>query len=579
MKNQIPSLFKRTSTLILLCGGLVVSSYGANKATLQGEPATPQVGYNQTQASYSVAVREVVLSELPPALPYHGKPRAMPDQKEPIEENGATGVPVAGYNGGPPSPAPSSELPLTGILRLSFAGGTEESCGFWIPSDHALAGSDVYELQVLNACIYVFNTSGTKLSGPTDLATFFGAAGDAVGDPRALYDFRNKRFMIVAEDFTANNILVAATKTSDPTGGWWIYTLSANSGGLTGSADFPMIGQTVWEVGNSNYGGLYISWDRFGSSGFQDDVIWILPKDKIYSGAGFSFHIFFNLNLSGTTVDHVQPADVMNRGDQPRAEFLVNTKDFNFNCVSGSPCNGLVVWAIYWGVPPAGQSPSLTGTFVSTANNYIYPVTAAQPGSPSGSSCAINTGNAGISSEVYWSAGDLYLTSSTAALNGGASDAWLYWQVHPALTNASPATISGASIRNEVCWGCNGFSGDATISEYYPGVQPNEEGDISVVFNWSSSSVYPSTAFLSSRATEAAGSFPDGGIGLVSGSTAYCQKDQIGRNRWGDYTGTAPFGSYIGLRPTFWLAGQYSEGSGNWGTYIGQAVYSDTRQF
>ena len=44
-------------------------------------------------------------------------------------------------------------------------------------------------------------------------------------------------------------------------------------------------------------------------------------KQQLYSGGGFSFNYFYNLNYNGHTVDHVQPADVMTKGDQPRAEF------------------------------------------------------------------------------------------------------------------------------------------------------------------------------------------------------------------------------------------------------------------
>lgn len=575
---------QRVFGVMVFCGLLsLMPSHGANKAkaTSQEESATPQVSASSGHATYSQAAREVVMSTLPLAKPYRGKPRAMPDQKEPIDEDKtrATGHPIPGYVPGLASQPPQLSLQQTPGLTTSFVGGNEVNCGSFIPSDQALAANSNYELQVVNSCIYVYNNSGTVVSGPVDLGTFFGApSGDLVGDPRAIYDWRNSRFIITAEDFTANTIVVAATKNSTPADGWWIYTISANSGGLTGTADFPMIGQTVWEEGDSNYGGLYISWDRFGNSGFVDDVVWILPKEKIYSGASFSFNFFYNLNVNGTTMDHVQPADVMNRGDQPRAEFLINTKDFNFNCYASSPCNGLVVWAIYYGVPPAGGSPTLTGSVISTANNYIYPVTSAQPGSASGTTCAIHSGYAGISSEVYWSAGDLYLASSTAALNGDAADGWIYWQVHPYLTNASPAAMNGASIRNEVCWGCNGFGGDGSGSEYYPAVQPTEEGDVTFVFNYSSSSTYPSSAYLSSRTTEAAGGFYDGGIFYATGEAAYCQLDGDGRNRWGDYTAGAPYGSTRGLRPTFWFAGQYSESDGDWGTYIGQTAFTNVAQ-
>jgi len=75
---------------------------------------------------------------------------------------------------------------------------------------------------------------------------------------------------------------VAASQSSNPTLGWNIYAISGNAGGLAGGADFPMLGQTVKEIGDSR-GGIYVSFDRFNSSGFfVDDVVWILPKTPIY---------------------------------------------------------------------------------------------------------------------------------------------------------------------------------------------------------------------------------------------------------------------------------------------------------
>ena len=556
----------------------LVPAFGADQSSPQNGAGEAKGSASLGQASFFGPARDVVLSDLPLAPAYHGKPRAMPDQKEMMdEERGrATGIPSRGYVPGKPTDPPQPVLSQTPGLTNGFVGGNEENCFGYIPSDQALAASSNYEVQVINSCLYIYNNSGTILHGPVLLNTFFGAPnGDAVGDPRALYDWRNSRFIVVCEDFTANTFVIAASKNSNPTGGWWLYTLSA-SGGI---ADFPMVGQTVQEEGNGSAGGLYLSWDRFNSStgNFQDDVVWILPKDKIYSGAGFSYYYFYNLNFGGSTVDHVQPAEVMNRGDQPRAEFLVDTKDFNQDCVSNSPCNGLDIWSIYYGVPPAGGSPTLTGIHIGTANNYIYPVTSAQPGAASGTECAIHSGYAGISSTVYWSAGDLYATTTTAALNGDASDAFLYWQVHPYLTNASPSTMSGASIRNEVCYGCNGIA-DGTGSAYYSAVQPNEEGDITIVFNYSSDSVYPSTAWLSNRTTEAEGTFEDTGFFLAEGDAFYCQIDGVGRNRWGDYTAGAPYGSIRGLRPTFWFAGQWSEEDSDWGTYIGQNAFTAPAQ-
>ena len=564
--TQLRKLRPRKLVLAVVALLLFARGFGAMTAQ-EGQRAEASAQLSQGIAE---SAHQVVLGDLPQFTVPARHPVAIP-LRGPVFNPTSSGVSPTGITGNP-SPVPAATLTSTPGTITAFLGEDEAACGFFIPSDHALATSGAYEVQVLNSCITVFNTSGVPFSGfPKSLNVFFGApSGDAVGDPRALYDWLNGRFIVVAEDFSANNILVAASTTSNATLTWNIYAISGTAGGLPGSADFPMLGQTVKEIGDTK-GGIYISFDRFNSSGFfVDDVVWILPKTPIYAGLGFSFNIFFNLNVGGSTQDHVQPANVMNRGDQPDSEFLINTFDFNAGCSStSSPCNGLVVWALHHGI---GSGASLTGKVISTANNYAQPFTAAQPGAASGTSCAINTGFVGITGGVTWSAGDLYATTTSANFTGNPADGFLYWQVHPYL-NTSGA-ITSATIRNEIFWGKFGFSGNATFSEYYATPQPDDEGNVTVVFNFSSNANFPSTGFVSQRTSQPTGGFPDGGFGLASGSAFYCQIDTFGRNRWGDYTATSPFGASIAPFPEFWFAGQFSESSGNWGTKIGKNGYS-----
>lgn len=218
----------------------------------------------------------------------------------------------------------------------------------------------------------------------------------------------------MADDFSANNILIAASKTTVATGSYFIYTLSGTTGGqLPGCADFPMLGQTVNETKDLK-GAIYVSFDRFNctSGAFVDDVVWALPKTPIYTGGSFGFNFFFNLNVGGKTVDHVQPANVMGRSDAPSSEFLIDTFDFNSGCAFPTKCNGLVVWALNHGI---GSGAGLTGVVIGTANNYVQPSTAAQPGAAGGSGCGLNTGFVGISGGVTWSAGTFMLPQPRAA--------------------------------------------------------------------------------------------------------------------------------------------------------------------
>ncbi len=559
----------------------------------QEQNARPEIRAQRSEVSVGPA-REVVLGDLPRAVLTVGPPRELPHHPDPWELAGRETGDQESVSAFPGEPSPSvssvAPAPETTSALLSFKGEDESACGGYIPSDHALATSSSYVVQVLNSCITVYNTTGRVLSGPTPLSTFLLAAeNDVVGDVRAMYDWSNNRFIVLAVDFTSNHILLGASATSNPIGTWYIYSLDPTSGGETaGTAASPMMGQTEQENGDGK-GGIYISFDRWIGKSFVDDVIWILPKSGLYAGANFTFGGFYDLQVDGVTVDHVQPANVMGKQDRPRAELLVNTFDFNN---PGSPycnnsnrtCQGLAIWAIYNGVPPQGKEASLTGQVINTTYSYKQPVAAAQPGSATGTPCALYTGNNGISGTVTWSAGDLYLAATTRA-SGQASDGFIYWQVHPYLdANGTLKTAHPPVIRNEVCWGCSGFKNssgvaDPSYSEYYPTVQPDDEGNATIVFNYSSSKTYPSVGYISLRTTQAPGSFPDPGLALANGLAHYCQLDNSRTfNLWADDTATSPFGTPIAGYPQFWFAGAYSESNGNWGTRIAKSGYTSGTQ-
>src|SRR2546425_266560 len=91
---------------------------------------------------------------------------------------------------------------------------------------------------------------------------------------------------------------------------------------------------------------------------------------------------------------------------------------------------------------------------------------------------------------------------------------------------ATTARLAHApTIQNEICWGCFGFSGDNTFSAYYPTAQPDDEGNVTAVFNFSGQYSYPSVGYISKRSTMRPGSFSDSGIILKSGAAFYCQID------------------------------------------------------
>lgn len=130
-----------------------------------------------------------------------------------------------GPTGAPPSKpladlqSPGQETPSANLAFIA------QSEGAGTPSDMALAVSPSYVVQVVNSSIAVYTKKGALVAGfPKALSTFFpGSSGD-LGDPRAFFDWRNARFVVLADDFTNGVIRLAASATSNPTGvpsrGW-----------------------------------------------------------------------------------------------------------------------------------------------------------------------------------------------------------------------------------------------------------------------------------------------------------------------------------------------------------------------
>jgi len=448
----------------------------------------------------------------------------------------------------------------------------EPKCGSFVVPDGALAASPTYLLEVSNSCLKVLNaTTGAVLAGPTLLGTFLGSTGWATRDERALYDPVNARFIISALDQNKNLVFVAVSQSSNPTSGWNIYSFSAAGTCNPGSGDFTTMGQTLQEPGDP-LGAIYLGWNIACPPKGLQDFVGAISKTLAYSGAPISsINGFQGLSAGGVHVDSVQPANVMNPGDHPRGEFLVNSFDqYSGGGFCATGCNGIVVWDFYNGIPASGGSQSLTAFVVPTANTYYLPVNAPEPGCAV-ASCGPNTGPPIISGQVTYSAGSLF-----AALND--SQGILALELEPFVNDSG--TVTGVRLRNEICFACGGFSNGG--SAYYGTIQPDSERNFVMVYSYSApgtsgctpnstTCIYPSGAYVSRRVTQAQNTFPDQGTILELGAAYYHQLNPQGVNRWGDYSAASPM---YGTSNSFWIEAEYAESNGNWGKAVGQTKFS-----
>jgi hypothetical protein len=365
------------------------------------------------------------------------------------------------------------------------------------PADQAIAVGDasVGVLQVINVCLNVFDKSGNLQAGyPKSFTSFVGLPpGTPTTDPRAIYDWINHRYIVSFIQFdptqaSASSYWISVSTGDNPAGGYCHYNIPVKSVGPSGGVfplpDFPRLGQDRQAI--------YLASNIFNTpTSYQWEEILVLPKAQMYACAGFSFSFFSDLALGGVVTDTTQPANVFSAGDDPRSEYLVTSKNIAF----GDPKNGLVVWAIHSPL----SSPTLSGTFIATANNYSLPPNASQPGGAN----TIDTGDTRISGMAMYNAGSIY--ASINAANRSNSEVILY-QIQPFVTagGAADGQIAGARILNEF------IHSNGAFDAYYATQQPDPEGNVTYVWNYSSSpaSAFASLAYSSRRAAQTNGTEP-----------------------------------------------------------------------
>ena len=157
------------------------------------------------------------------------------------------------------------------------------------PDSMGAAGPDDF-VQLINGAFAIYQKDGT-LAQPliTDRQFWIDAGispgsfptrGAPVTDPRIVYDPSVGRWFAVQADLlttasgTQNDILVARSNSSDPSGGWKAAGFIANN---TGFGDFPTLAVDA--------NGVYIGTNNFTSSGSPKDVsLFSIPKANLLAG-------------------------------------------------------------------------------------------------------------------------------------------------------------------------------------------------------------------------------------------------------------------------------------------------------
>lgn len=415
---------------------------------------------------------------------------------------------------------------------ISFNGVMDN--GTLIPPDIRGAVGPTYVLETTNQQFNIYTKTGT-LNSTVTITTFFSATGGSgYFDPHCMYDANNGRYIICMDGNYSNGdggIFVAISQTNDPTGSWYVYSFDG-IGNKTDFLDYPLLGfNNNWVVVTGN--------DFIGGSSPVYAKVYVMDRASLYSGSLGTVSTFTNTN--GFCIDPAQTYDATQN-----TEYLV--MDYNGN--SGG--NGYVQIGTITGTPTAP---------VYTAGNTLG---VNQPWSETsvnakqqGNSNALEDGDTRIGNAIYtngslWFTHTAFLPASSPTYSGVD-----WWQVDPsALTVTQFGRVSDPA---------------GQIFYYYPSIQVNGNGDAFLGYCLSSSTMYSSAGYAFHASSDAVNTM-ETGVTYKSGVAGYYKTYGGGRNRWGDFSGTA-------VDPTdnsFWNFSEWANTSNNWGTVIGRVPASSS---
>src|SRR5207244_3104210 len=132
----------------------------------------------------------------------------------------------------------------TSARLVTFSGLDSTNLPGVNPADVQLAAGPGTLVETVNTAIAIWTTGGAtpQLVRSQHLGAFFSNAstnrtGDAMTDPRVIYDNVSGRFFAAVFDITRVELDVAVSATSDPDGAWTIYPLPSG-----GCPDQPRLG-------------------------------------------------------------------------------------------------------------------------------------------------------------------------------------------------------------------------------------------------------------------------------------------------------------------------------------------------
>jgi hypothetical protein len=413
-------------------------------------------------------------------------------------------------------PAPT----LTVIQTTS--GLNDVSSGGFEPPDVTLAAGPGFVVELVNLAARVWRTEGAsmQLAQTLPLSSLFQTGSDRITDPRIVYDAPSGRFFASVSDVDTNSVVLAVSRSADPSAGWSSYSYVA-----AGCADQPRLGVAdgIVVLGAD----IFKSCDD-GLSPALGGELWIVNKQQLVAGAASPSMTTFGPDRQ---YESLAPAQSLSATS---TEYVV---------ALDTPSSRTVHLLTVDGIPPAAVRVQEVAS--PPISPLVSPPPALQPRPGSGArQPSIETNDDRVLDSV-WENGKLWLSANSGCTPVGDTT-----------FRSCARVIELATATRTVTWDTDIANLGAYL--FYPAIRPDSSGNLVVVYGESSATQLPHLV--------AVGRAPDGSFSAPA-TVAQSASQHVG-GRYGDYFGAAR----DPLHPELvWVAGEYGvdvEGVRGWSTSV-----------
>ena len=406
------------------------------------------------------------------------------------------------------------------VIKTNNFNGHSETQGLFPPDTHGAIGINHF-VEVTNSHFDVFSkASPPALVKSVTLATFFNYTAETLFDPRVVFDQTWQRWIVTADAFpestTVQRLFIGISKTSDPTGPFFIYNIDVDFFNNNDFYDFPQLGIDQDAV-------LFTANIFSAAGGFRGADFFSIAKARLYNGLSFSVPIFTGLAAT------LAPPIVL---DQNASTFLI-------------------------AAPPSG-----TTLTKFTATNTSHPSSTRLVQS------TVTVPSYGVPPDAHQSGTSQVLdTSDSRFVNASTQNGTDLWQTHTIALGPYPApkfyrlNTSANTVRQSGFYFASHTSDDFNAS-----ITANAAGNCFVTWTSTDASIGVNAQVRLSGKLSADAQITAGTAGFTSPTFLTGNFDpRFGTQRWGDYSAVTLDPSNVA---NAWLVNEKINNNSIWGSRI-----------